>query len=156
MTISTVNRTYYRIIAQGRLWFHFARILDAKLREQGGRLWVKPRLHAQYGLRQSAGLKTQTFILTTHLDGGKEETLEALLQQRQRSHEALRTRRARGGLVLATCDGHRLGRLCRPAWSWIGPIVEMGYEPAFFLHKIDVQGDALKAHVVIAHFHDGV
>lgn len=157
MTISTVNATHSRIITQGRLWFRFARILEASLCEQGTRLWVKPRLHAQYGLRQSVALGTLTFIITTHLEGGKEETLEALLQQQRRSHEALHSRRADGGrLVLATCDGHRLGRLCRPAWSWISPLVEIGYTPRFFLHEIGMHRGTLKAHVVISHFHEGV
>ncbi len=157
MTISTLNTTHSRIIIQGRLWFRFARILDTELRAQGSRLWVKPRLHAQYGLNQSMAVGAQTFILTTHLDGGREETLEALLQQQRRSHDALQSRRTRDGrLVLSTSDGHRLGRLSRTAWSWIGPLVEIGYTPWFFLHEIGEHRGALKTHVIIAHFHDGV
>ena len=92
-----------------------------------------------------------------HADGGKEEVLEDLLHQSRHPHEALRTRRSNeGSLVLFTGDGHRLGRLGRPAWSWIGPLVEIGYEPAFFLRKVAIHQGALKAHIVIAHFHEGV
>ncbi len=157
MTSNTGSCINDIIIARGRLWFRFARILEALLRTRGTRLWVKPRLHAQYGLRQSVALRAQTFVLTTHLDGGGEETLEVLLQQRRRSHEALRPRRARDGhLVLATCDGHRLGRLSRAAWSWISPLVKIGYTPKFFLHEIGKHRGILKAHVIISHFHDGV
>jgi len=157
MTSNTVSRNDSRVIAQGRLWFRFAQILDVMLRKQGARLWVKPRRHAQYGLRQSQALGTRTFILTTRLDGSREETLQAVLQQQRRLFEELRTRQVKDGrLTLYSGDGHRLGWLCRPAWSWISPLIEIGYTPRFFLHEIGEHEGTLKAHVVIAHFHEGV
>ena len=151
------TRTYNAIIEQGRLWFRYARLLESTLPDQGSRLWVKPTLHAQYGLRQSTLLGARTFILTSRLDDGDEETLQTLLHQEQRGYGMLRTRQAEGGrLILFAQGGRRLGRLNRAAWSWIGPLVEMGYEPAFFLRDITVHEGALKAHVIISHFHQGV
>lgn len=150
------TRTHNAIIEQGRLWFRYARLLENTLPKQGSRLWVKPTLHAQYGLRQSTHMGTRTFILTSRLEGGAEETLQTLLQQEQHGYEMLRTRQAESGITLYAKGGRRLGTLNRAAWSWIGPLVEIGYEPAFFLREIAVHEGTLKAHVVISHFHQGV
>ncbi len=152
----TRTRTYDALIQQGRLWFRFARILEGKLAEKGSRLWVKPALHARYGLRQSTRLGARTFILTTRLEGGHEETLQEILHLECNGYEKLRTRRANAGLHLYRDDRHRLGALSRAAWSWIEPLAGIGYEPAFFLREIAVHEGVLKAHVVIAHFYLGV
>ena len=150
------------IIEQGRRWFHFARTLDAALRAEGSRLWVKPKLHAQYGLRQTQALRARTFILTTRLEGADENALLAAIEEGFRSTDELDVRRTnrngapQGTLRLTTHTGHELGILNRPAWSWIGPLVEARYTPAFYLHEVAVHDGKLKAHVVIAHFHEGV
>lgn len=144
------------VVEQGRRWFRFAQILDTALRAEGSRLWVKPTIHAQYGLRQTKALRARSFILTTWLDGGDEEVLESIVQS-PIPCRALNTQRTKNGcLALYTEDGYRLGRLRRPAWSWIQPLVELGYEPTFYLHEMAVQDGTLKANVVIAHFHEGV
>lgn len=146
----------HTIVEQGRLWFRFAQILDTVLRTQGSRLWVKPTIHAQYGMRQTKALRARSFILTTRLEGGDEEILESLAQS-PIPNRALNTRRTKqGGLALYNEDGDRLGRLGRPAWSWTKPLFELGYEPTFYLHKVAVHDGILKAHVVISHFHEGV
>lgn len=156
-TNHTTRSTTRAIIEQGRRWFRFAQALDAALRTEGSRLWVKPKLHAQYGLRQTQALRTRTFILTTCLDGGEESALLAVLEEGFRSCEELEVRRTkRGALALSTRTGRELGTLNRPAWSWIRPLVETGYTPKFYLREVAVHDGALKAHVVIAHFHEGV
>src|SRR5690625_2476469 len=43
------------IIEQGRRWFRFAQALDAALRTEGSRLWVKPKLHAQRSEERRVG-----------------------------------------------------------------------------------------------------
>ena len=150
------SRTYEAVLQQGRMWQRYARILDEALRRRGSRLWVKPLLHAEYGLRQTRMLRARTFVLTTRLEGGNEETLQRILEENIRPHEALRTRRTGDSLTLSTRAGHLLGKLNRPAWSWIGPLVELGYEPTFYLREITVHEGRLTANVVVAHFHEGV
>ena len=157
-SITSDTRTVIHIIIeQGRLWFRFARILDMELRAQGSRLWVKPTIHAQYGLRQTKALRARTFILTTRLERSNEEILESIAQGSPLPCRELCTRRTKNGsLVLYTEDGQRLGHLNRPAWSWIRPLVEIGYTPKFYLQAVAVHEGALKANIVIAHFHEGV
>lgn len=155
-SITSDTRTVSHIIEQGRLWFRFARILDTELRAQRSRLWVKPTIHAQYGLRQTKALRARSFILTTRLEGGDEEILESIAQSLIPCRELCTRRTKNGSLVLYTKDGHRLGYLNRPAWSWIQPLVEIGYTPKFYLQAVAVHEGALKANVVIAHFHEGV
>lgn len=156
------NHTTRAIIEQGRRWFRFAQALDATLRTEGSRLWVKPKLYAQYGLRQTQALRARTFILATRLDGGEESALLSVLEEGFRSSDELEVRRTnrsgspQGILTLSTRTGHELGTLNRPAWSWIRPLVETGYAPKFYLREVAVHDGALKAHVVIAHFHEGV
>lgn len=153
--IANVTGTTSIIVEQARAWFRYAQILDANLKGQGSRLWVKPELHARYGLRQSAALRAQTFILTTHLDSTDEEVCEALLEEA--SFGELYARKTEDGrLALYGKDGRRLGILNRPAWSWIRPLVEILHTPKFFLHEITVRDGHLKAHVVISHFQDGI
>lgn len=156
-TRTTNDRSFgHTIVEQGRLWFRFAQILEATLRTKGTRLWVKPKLHAQYGMRQTKALRARSFILTTWLEDSNEEVLESIAQS-PIPNRALNTRRTKqGGLALYNEDGDRLGRLGRPAWSWTRPLVELGYEPTFYLHSVAVHDGTLKAHVVIAHFHEGV
>lgn len=155
----TATRT---IIEQGRRWFRFAQALDAALRTEGSRLWVKPKLHAQYGLRQTQALRARSFVLITRLDGGDEHALLSLLEEGFRTSDELHVRRTnrngslRGTLALSTQAGHELGALNRPAGSWVCPLVEAGYAPKFYLREVAVHDGALKAHVVIAHFHEGV
>ena len=158
-----IPSTSRSIIEQGRRWFHFARALDAALRAEGSRLWVKPKLHARYGLRQTQMLRARTFILTTRLEGAGEDALLAAIEEGFRSSDELDVRRTnRNGppkgaaLQLTTRTGHELGILNRPAWSWIGSLVEIGYTPTFYLREVAVHDGKLKAHVVIAHFHEGV
>lgn len=151
---ATATRT---IIEQGRRWFCFAQALDAALRTEGSRLWVKPKLHAQYGLRQTQVLRARSFVLTTRLDSGGEHALLSLLEEGFRTSDELHVRRTkRGTLALSTQAGHELGTLNRPAGSWVCPLVEAGYAPKFYLREVAVHDGALKAHVVIAHFHEGV
>ena len=150
----SISRT---ILEQGRRWFHFARALDADLRAEGSRLWVKPKLHARYGLRQTQKLRARTFILTTRLEEGSEDALLAVLEEGFRPTDELDVRHAKGtALRLATRTGHELGTLNRPAWSWIAPLAQARYVPTFYLHEVAVHEGALKAHVVVAHFHEGV
>ena len=147
----------HTIIEQGRRWFHFARALDADLRAEGSRLWVKPKRHARYGLRQTQALRARTFILTTRLEGGSEEALLALLEEGFRPAGGLDVRHAKGAaLRLSTRTGHELGMLNRPAWSWIRPLAQARHTPTFYLREVAVHEGALKAHVVVAHFHEGV
>lgn len=153
-TRPTVSRT---IIEQGRRWFRFAQALDAALRAKGSRLWVKPKLHAQYGLRQTQALRARSFVLPTRLDGGSETALLSVLEEGFRASDELHVRRTKSGtLALSTQGGHELGTLCRPAWSWIRPLVEAGYAPTFYLREVAVHDGTLKAHVVVAQFHEGV
>lgn len=143
------------IVEQARTWFRYAQILDANLRGDGSRLWVKPELHARYGLRQSAALRARTFILTTHLDSTDEEVCEAVLEREH--YEELHAQQTEDGrLALYGKDGRRLGVLNRPAWSWIRPLVDVLHTPKFFLHEVTVRDGKLKAHVVISHFQDGI
>ena len=158
-----IPSTSRSIIEQGRHWFHFARVLDAALRAEGSRLWVKPKLHAQYGLRQTQALRARTFILTTCLEGAGEDALLAAIEEGFRPTDELDVRHTNhngspkgAALRLTTHTGHELGILNRPAWSWIGPLVEARYTPAFYLHEVAVRDGKLKAHVVVAHFHEGV
>lgn len=152
---TTTSRTR-TILSQGRLWFRFARILDAVLREAGSRLWVKPAAHARYGLRQTKTLRAGSFILTTRLEDGDEEVLEVMAQASTSWQELHARQVANHRPALYTGEGQLLGHLGRPAWSWIQPLVDLGYEPKFFLQAVEVHEGALKAHVVIAHFHEGV
>ena len=150
----TASRT---VIEQGRRWFRFAHALDAALRAGGSRLWVKPKLHAQYGLRQTQALRARSFVLTTRLDGGSETTLLSLLETGFRPSDELEVRRTkRGAVSLSTRTGHELGTLNRPAASWICPLIEAGYPPEFYLREVAVHDGTLKAHVVVAHFHEGI
>lgn len=150
----TASRT---VIEQGRRWFRFAHTLDAALRADGSRLWVKPKLHAQYGLRQTQALRARSFVLTTRLDGGSEATLLSLLETGFRPSDELEVRRTkRGAVSLSTRTGRELGTLNRPAASWICPLFEAGYPPKFYLREVAVHDGALKAYVVVAHFHEGV
>ena len=145
------------IIQQGRLWFHFAHILDEVLRAQGSRLWVKPKEHARYGLRQTKALRAGSFILTTRLEGGDAEILEDMALGSSRVWQELHFGQSNDGCPeLRTAEGRWLGNLGRPAWSWIRPLVEMRYEPRFYLQSVEVHEGALKARVVVAHFHEGV
>ena len=158
-----IPSTSRSIIEQGRRWFHFARVLDAALRAEGSRLWVKPKLHAQYGLRQTQALRARTFILTTRLEGADENALLAAIEEGFRPTDELDVRHTNyngspkgAALRLTTHTGHELGTLNRPAWSWIGPLVEIGYTPRFYLREVAVHEGALGANVVLAHFHEGV
>jgi hypothetical protein len=145
------------IIEQGRRWFRFAHALDAALRAEGSRLWVKPKLHAQYGLRQTQALQARSFVLTTRLDGDEDSALLAVLEEGFRSSDELEVRLTKRGTVsLSTQSGHELGTLNRPAQSWTRPLIEAGHSPKFYLREVAVRDGALKAHVVVAHFHEGV
>jgi hypothetical protein len=145
------------VIEQGRRWFRFAHALDAALRAGGSRLWVKPKHHAQYGLRQTQALRAHSFVLTTRLDGGSETTLLSLLETGFRPSDELEVRRTkRGAVSLSTRTGYKLGTLNRPAASWVCPLIEAGYAPKFYLHEVTVHDGTLKAHVIVAHFHEGV
>ena len=153
----SLHSAYRTVIEQGRRWFRFAHALDAELRAGGSRLWVKPKLHAQYGLRQTQALRARSFVLTTRLDGGSEATLLSLLETSFRPSDELEVRRTkRGAVSLSTRTGRELGTLNRPAASWICPLFEAGYPPKFYLREVAVHDGALKAYVVVAHFHEGV
>ncbi len=153
-TTQSPSRT---IIEQGRRWFRFALALDAALRAEGSRLWVKPKLHAQYGLRQTQALQARSFVLTTRLSGGEDGALLAVLEEGFRSSDELEVRLTKQGTVsLSTHSGHELGTLNRPGQSWIGPLVETGHSPKFYLRDVAVHDGKLKAHVIVAHFHEGV
>lgn len=148
---------YTRIVQQGRMWFRYARILEAALRAEGSRLWVKPVLHARYGLRRSLAMQAHSFILPTRLDACEEDALHELLQQEGTLLQLLHPQpNGTDGLLLLTSRGERVGRLNRPAWSWVRPLVEIRYTPRFYLHEIRACEGTLQAHVVISHFHDGV
>ena len=145
------------VIEQGRRWFRFAHALDAALRAGGSRLWVKPKHHAQYGLRQTQALQARTFVLTTRLVSGEDGALLAVLGEGFCSSEELEVRQTKSGVVaLSTQVGHELGSLNRPGRSWVCPLIEAGHPPKFYLREVAVHDGALKAHVIIAHFHAGV